>query len=84
MLKFVVCAGSQGEAQAWARAHDIPLRQCVYVGDLRLIEGLRDFAVVRLHGFFDRPDRDDIEACLQRNEMKMPSPPGRDRGCATG
>ena len=74
MLKYVVCAGSQAEAQAWARLHGIPQRQCVYASSPRTIEGLRDFAVVRLRGFFDRPNRDEIEACLRRNELKRRSP----------
>ncbi|MEU7737938.1 hypothetical protein AB0B51_33560 [Streptomyces griseus] len=74
MVKYVVCAGSQGEAQAWARVHGIPQQQCLYASSLRTIEGLRDFAVVRLRGFFDRKDRDDIEACLLRNELKRRSP----------
>lgn len=74
MLKYVVCAGSQAEAQAWASLHGIPQQQCVYASSPRTIEGLRDFAVVRLRGFFDRPNRDDIEACLRRNELKRRSP----------
>lgn len=74
MIKYVICAGSQAEAQEWARLHNIPQRQCVYAGSLRRIEGLRDFAVVRLRGFFDRPDRGEIEACLLRNELKRRSP----------
>ncbi|AWT42564.1 MULTISPECIES: hypothetical protein [Streptomyces] len=74
MLKYVVCAGSQAEAQAWARLHGIPQRQCVYASSVRRIEGLRDFAVVRLRGFFGRPNRDEIEACLRRNELKRHSP----------
>lgn len=74
MLKYVVCAGSQAEAQAWACLHGIPQQQCVYASSPRTIEGLRDFAVVRLRGFFDRPNRDEIEACLRRNELKRRSP----------
>ncbi|CAL9650227.1 hypothetical protein [Streptomyces sp. enrichment culture] len=74
MVKYVVCAGSQAEAQAWARLHGIPQQDCLYAGSLRRIEGLRDFAVVRLRGFFDRPDRGDIEDCLLRNELKRRSP----------
>lgn len=74
MLKYVVCAGSQAEAQAWARLHSIPLQQCVYASSTRKIEGLRDFAVVRLRGFFDRPHREEIETCLRRSELKRRSP----------
>ncbi|CAL9365680.1 hypothetical protein [Streptomyces sp. enrichment culture] len=74
MVKYVVCAGSQHEAQAWARLHEIPQRQCLYASSVRKVEGLRDFAVVRLRGFFDRQDRDEIEACLRRNELKRRSP----------
>ena len=74
MLKYAICAGSQAEAQAWARLHDISPRQCLYASSPRTIEGMRDFAVVRLRGFFDRPDRDEIEACLLRNELKRCSP----------
>ena len=74
MLKFVVCAGSQAEAQAWAQLHSVPQRQCLYASSPRKIEGLRDFAVVRLRGFFDRPNREEIEACLRRNELKRRSP----------
>jgi hypothetical protein len=74
VLKYVVCAGSQAEAQAWARLHGIPQRQCVYASSTRKIEGLRDFAVVRLRGFFDQPHREDIEACLRGSELKRRSP----------
>ncbi|MGW4223027.1 hypothetical protein ACWEG1_06170 [Streptomyces bauhiniae] len=41
---------------------------------MRKLDGLRDFAVVRLRSYFDRPDREQIEAVLRRCEMKMPSP----------
>lgn len=74
MLKYVVCAARSDEVRAWAKAHGIPQQQCIYAGSLGKIDGLRDFAVVRLRSFFDRPDRGQIEMCLQRNEMKMPSP----------
>ncbi|MEU4051233.1 hypothetical protein AB0F09_18800 [Streptomyces olivaceus] len=74
MLKYVVCAGSVAEARAWAQLHAIPQRQCLYASSVRKIEGLRDFAVVRLQGFFGRPDRDEIEGCLRRNELKRRSP----------
>ena len=74
VIRFVVCAGSQAEVQAWSRLHDVPQQQCTYASSTRKIEGMRDFAVVRLRGFFDRPDREDIEACLQRNERKRTSP----------
>jgi hypothetical protein len=74
VVKYVVCARSQDEAQAWGRLHGIPQRQCVYASSPRTVEGLRDFAVVRLRGFFDRPNRDEIEACLRRNELKRRSP----------
>lgn len=66
MLMYVVCAGSQDEARAWARLQGIPERQCRYANSPRTIEGLRDFAVVRLRGFYDRPNWDEIEACLRR------------------
>ncbi|GGS41816.1 hypothetical protein GCM10010221_45850 [Streptomyces parvus] len=74
MLKYVICAARNDEARAWARGHGIPERQCIYAGSVRTLDGLRDFAVVRLRSFFDRPDREQIEAVLQRCEMKMPSP----------
>ncbi|WP_075001152.1 hypothetical protein [Streptomyces qinglanensis] len=74
MLVYVVCAGSRDEAVAWSRMHDIPQQRCRYASSTRVIEGVRDFVVVRLRGFFDRSDREEIEACLRRNEMKMPSP----------
>lgn len=74
MLLYVVCAGSSEEAKEWARLHGVPQRLCIYSGSVRKIEGLRDFAVVRLRSFFARPDHAEIEACLRRNEMKMPSP----------
>lgn len=73
-MKYVICAGSQAEAQAWARLHGISQRQCLYASSTRTIEGLRDFAVVRLRGFFDRPDQEEIETCLRRNELKRRSP----------
>ena len=74
MLKYVVCAGSQTEVQAWARLQGISPRQCLYASSTRTIEGLRDFAVVRLRGFFDRADQEEIEACLRRSELKRRSP----------
>ena len=80
MLRYVICAASQEEARAWARLHGVPQRQCIYAGSVRKIDGLRDFAVVRLPSFFARRDRDQIEACLRRCEMKMPSPLARARG----
>ncbi|MFC8986016.1 hypothetical protein [Streptomyces sp. NPDC057115] len=80
MLKYVVCAGRSEEARAWARAHGVPQGQCIYAGSVRKLDGLRDFAVVRLRSFFDRSDRDEIEAVLRRCEMKMPSPLARHDG----
>ncbi|MHC3427185.1 hypothetical protein [Streptomyces sp. DT18] len=80
VLKYVVCAGRSEEARAWARSHGVPQRQCIYAGSVREVGGLRDFAVVRLRSFFDRRDRDEIEAVLRRCEMKMPSPLAGSRG----
>ncbi|KPC68071.1 hypothetical protein ADL27_57380 [Streptomyces sp. NRRL F-6602] len=80
VLKYVVCAGRSEEARAWARSHGVPQCQCIYAGSVRKLDGLRDFAVVRLRSFFDRRDRDEIEAVLRRCEMKTPSPLVGSRG----
>ncbi|WP_405852966.1 hypothetical protein OG571_47835 (plasmid) [Streptomyces sp. NBC_01369] len=81
MLMYVVCAGTQTEAREWACHHKVPTRQVLYASSTRAIEGLRDFAVVRLQGFFGREDADDIEAVLRRNEMKYRI---HHAGCANG
>lgn len=81
-MLFVVCAGSQDEARAWSRRHGIPSRQVCYASSPHKLLGLRDFAVVRLPGFFGRRDRREIEDVVRANEMKRRmSAAGCARGC---
>ncbi|MGF2208966.1 hypothetical protein [Streptomyces albidoflavus] len=80
MFQYVVCAGSQAEADAWAEMHEVPLERCVYASSTRKIEGLLDFVVVRLRGFFGVPGQQAIEDCLRMNELKRRSPLTSRRG----
>lgn len=69
MIQILVCARSLDEASVWASEHGVT-SQCVYVDRAAVAEGRRDFAVVRLPGFFERSDADLIDAVIRRSELK--------------
>jgi len=67
---YVVCARDAVQADAWRREHELPQRQVIYAGSLGRVLGLRNFEVVYLHGFWDRPDAARIAASLRRDALK--------------
>jgi hypothetical protein len=68
---YVICCASRDEAREWARDHNVPRRQAMYVGSVVKLRGLVNFAVVRLPSFLDRVDRQRIEDALRVNDTKM-------------
>jgi hypothetical protein len=70
-MVYVICCASRDEARAWAREHNVPRRQTLYAGTAAALDGLVNFAVVRLPSFLGRPDRERLEAVLRHNETKM-------------
>lgn len=68
---LVVCAQTADEAREWARQHGLSEKDYVYASAAARLDGMRDFAVIRLAGFYRRRDRGRIEETIRRNELKM-------------
>jgi hypothetical protein len=73
-LNLVVCSKSRNHTNAWCRAKGIRQSDVVHAGSIHALEGLVDFAVVRLPSFFRRPDWEKIEQTITRMELRR----GRD------
>jgi hypothetical protein len=73
-LKLLVCSGSLRHTENWCRAMGIRRRDVIHAGSVHSLEGLADFAVVRLPSFFRRPDWEKIEQTITRMELRR----GRD------
>jgi hypothetical protein len=72
-LTYVVCAASAVDATRWAREQSLTQRQTIYASSAAKIDGWTNFTVVRLPGFYLRPDADQIDAVIRRNEQKRDS-----------
>lgn len=70
-LTYVVCAASAAEAMAWAKEQGLTQRQINYASSPAKIDGLTNFTVVRLHGFYRRADANRIDAVIRRNQRKQ-------------
>lgn len=71
MPLYVVCAGSEKEAQDWARQHNVPRSRFRYASSAAIVDGLVDFEVVRLPGFAARSDTEKITAVLRWSKLKQ-------------
>lgn len=67
---YVVCAASAVDAMRWAKEQGVPRRRINYASSATKIDGQTNFTVVRLPGFYARPDADQIDAVIRRNERK--------------
>lgn len=68
---YVVCAASAADAMAWAKEQGLTQRQINYASSASRIDGLTHFTVVRLPGYYQRADADQIDAVIRRNQRKQ-------------
>jgi hypothetical protein len=68
-LNLVVCSKSRNHTNAWCRAKGIRQSDVIHA-TYHSLDGIRDFAVVRLPSFFERPDWEKIERTITRSELK--------------
>jgi hypothetical protein len=69
-MPYVICARTAGQAREWALEHNIPRRRTVYASRADYLEGMSNFAVVELPGFWNRKDAADIRAAIARDQAK--------------
>ncbi|WP_158712317.1 hypothetical protein [Streptomyces sp. NRRL F-5135] len=68
---YLICCATRDDARAWAKGHGIPRSRMVYASTPRAIDGMTEYVLVRLPGFYRRKNWQQIDAVIRRTEVRM-------------